>query len=171
MHKQTCYTQSKQIRTSNTGHPGEVDPLENGKRSMKHSEGEWVMNEWDDRTNRWIMEVLGASTLQEGGEDGRSQTSELKKGGGTARKVNTWKKGWRRTTFRREQFHVFGIWKGYFHGNAIRDCCVGSNNSSIVILTVSLHGYNEGSLHSSGRGYKKGWRHSPSQLEPRCHTI
>jgi hypothetical protein len=37
--------------------------------------------------------------------------------------------------FRREQCHMFGIQKGYFHGNTRTDRCIGSNNCGIVILS------------------------------------
>jgi hypothetical protein len=50
---------------------------------------------------------------------------------------------------------VFGIQKGYFHGNARTDRCIGSNNRDIVILTGVFTVTTEGSMRSNGRRYKK----------------
>jgi hypothetical protein len=51
--------------------------------------------------------------------------------------------------------HVFGIQKGYFHGNDRTDRCIGSNNRGIVILTGVSTITKEGSMRSNGRRYKK----------------
>jgi hypothetical protein len=51
---------------------------------------------------------------------------------------------------------MFRIWKRYFYGNARTDRCLGSNNSSTVILTEVSTVTTKGSLRSNGRIYKKG---------------
>jgi hypothetical protein len=51
---------------------------------------------------------------------------------------------------------MFGIQKRYFHGNARIDRCLGSNNSSVVILTGVSTVTKKGSLRSNGRRYNKG---------------
>jgi hypothetical protein len=48
--------------------------------------------------------------------------------------------------------HV-GIWKRRFYGNA-GDHCLGSDNSSVVILTGVSTVITKGPLNSNGRGYK-----------------
>jgi hypothetical protein len=50
---------------------------------------------------------------------------------------------------------MFGIQKRYFHGNA-EDRCLGSKNSSTVILTEVSTVTTKGSLLSNGRVYKRG---------------
>jgi hypothetical protein len=50
---------------------------------------------------------------------------------------------------------VFGIQKGYFHGNARTDRCIGNNNRGIVILTELSTITTEGSKPSNGRRHKK----------------
>jgi hypothetical protein len=50
---------------------------------------------------------------------------------------------------------VFGIQKGYFHGNARTDRCIGNNNRGIVFLTVVSMVTTEVSMRSNGRRYKK----------------
>jgi hypothetical protein len=50
---------------------------------------------------------------------------------------------------------MFGIKKRHFCGNA-EDRCLGSNNSSVVILTGVSTVITKGSLHGNGRIYKRG---------------
>jgi hypothetical protein len=50
--------------------------------------------------------------------------------------------------------YMFGIQKRHFYGNA-EDRCLGSNNSSVVILTAVSTVITKGSLSSNGRRYMR----------------